>query len=414
MLSRKNFIYTSAFGVLPLAVTPALLRCSSALPPQDEDFWQHIRSQFVFSNGLINLNNGGVSPQPLMVQKAHEENLKLSNSGPSYFMWRQLDKQREPLRQRLADMFGCMSAELAINRNTTEGLNTIIAGLPLKAGDEVVLSKYDYPNMINAWKQRATRDGIVLKWVDLQLPEEDEDSLVAKYKAAISPRTKLVHITHIINWTGQILPVKKIALVAHEAGVEVLLDAAHSFAHIDFKLKEWSIDYAAASLHKWLCAPFGTGILFVKKDKIAKVWPAFSAPLPEADNIGKFECIGTRSFAAEMAANAALDFHDSIGIERKTERLRYLKNYWCKAVNHLPNVKLYTSLRDEFSAGISTFAIEGKEPAVIETYLLNTYNIHTSIVKHETLNGIRISPHVYTSTSELDLLIKGIKELAGL
>jgi selenocysteine lyase/cysteine desulfurase len=284
----------------------------------------------------------------------------------------------------------------------------------LKAGDEVVLSKYDYPNMMNAWKQRATRDGIVLKWVDLQLPEEDEDTIVAKFKAAITSRTKLVHITHILNWTGQILPAKKIAAVAHQAGAEVLLDASHSFVHIDYKLSDLDVDYAAASLHKWLCAPFGTGIMYIRKEKIAKVWPAFSAPLPEADNIGKFECIGTRSFAAEMAAAAALDFHENIGMNRKTERLRFLKNYWCNAIKDLPKVKLYTSLRDEFSAGIATFGIAGKDAGEIENYLLKQYNIHTSVVKHEALNGVRVSPHVYTSTAELDLLIKGIKELAAL
>jgi len=365
----------------------------------------------MISTDLINLNNGGVSPQPLPVQKAHEENLKLCNNGPSFFMWRLLDKQREPLRQRLAEMFGCEPEELAINRNTTEGLNTIIAGLPLKAGDEVVLSKYDYPNMMNAWKQRATRDGIVLKWVDLQLPEENEDAIVAKYKAAITSRTKLVHITHILNWTGQLLPAKKIADSAHQAGAEAMLDASHSFAQIEFKLNDLNVDYAATSLHKWLCAPFGVGLLFIKKEKIAQVWPAFSAPLPEADNIGKFECIGTRSFAAEMAAGAALDFHDQIGTTRKIERLRYLKNYWCNAVVNLPKVTLYTSLRDEFSAGIATFAIADKDPSDIENYLLQTHKIHTSVVKHEALNGVRVSPHVYTSTHELDLLIKGIKSL---
>ena len=413
MLSRKNFIYTSALGVLPLSFAPSLLRCSSPVTSLDENFWQQIRSQFIISKDLINLNNGGVSPQPLPVQKAHEENLKLCNNGPSFYMWRQLDKQREPLRQRLANTFGCAPTELAINRNTTEGLNTIIAGLPLKAGDKVVLSKYDYPNMMNAWKQRATRDGIVLKWVDFQLPEEDENTVVAKFKAAITSRTKLVHITHILNWTGQILPAKKIAAMARQAGAEVLLDASHSFVHIDYKLSDLDVDYAAASLHKWLCAPFGTGIMYIRKEKIAKVWPAFSAPLPEDDNIGKFECIGTRSFAAEMAAAAALDFHENIGMNRKTERLRFLKNYWCNAIKDLPKVKLYTSLRDEFSAGIATFGIAGKDAGEIENYLLKQYNIHTSVVKHEALNGVRISPNVYTSTRELDLLIKGIKEFAA-
>lgn len=411
MLSRKDFLYTTAFGALSLAIVPTQMSCS-APSSQDDEFWKSMREAFIISPEIINLNNGGVSPQPKSVQKAHEEHLKFCNAAPSFFMWRKLDEQREPLRLRLATLWGCDAEELAINRNTTEGLNTIIAGLPLSAGDEVVLSKYDYPNMMNAWKQREQRDGIVLKWVDLNLPEENEDAIVAKYQAAMTALTKVVHITHIINWTGQILPAKKLIAMAHAAGSEVILDASHSFVHIDYKLSDIRPDYAATSLHKWLCAPFGTGIMYIRKDKIHKVWPAFSAPEPQSDNIRKFEWIGTRSFAAEMSAHAALDFHNKIGIQRKEERLRYLKNYWYNQVKDIPKVKLYTSLKTAFSVGIATFGIVGKEAVEIEKYLLEKHHIHTTVVVHEKLNGVRISPHIYTTTAELDILVDAIKTLA--
>ncbi|HRF18564.1 MAG TPA: aminotransferase class V-fold PLP-dependent enzyme, partial [Chitinophagaceae bacterium] len=201
------------------------------------------------SPALINLNNGGVSPAPKTVQDAMKRYYDLSNEAPSYYMWRILDQGREPLRKNLARLAGCSPEEIAINRNSSEGLETIIFGLQLKAGDEVVAAKQDYPNMINAYKQRELRDGIKMAWINLDLPSEDEDYLVRKYVNAFTPKTKLVHITHIINWNGQILPVKKIAAEAHKRGIEVVVDGAHSFAHFDFKIPDLDCDYFAASLH---------------------------------------------------------------------------------------------------------------------------------------------------------------------
>lgn len=413
MLSRKDFIYRSALSVIPLSLTPTFVRASERFVESVGDIWANIRQQFLHSDEIINLNNGAVSPQPLSVQEVHVMNLKMANAGPSYFMWRKLDQQREPLRQRLAELLGCDTEELAINRNTTEGLNTIIAGLPLKKGDEVVLSRYDYPNMINAWKQRESRDGVVLKWVDLRLPNESEDQIVSVYKSAISPKTKLVHITHMVNWTGQIMPVKRLSELAHKLGCEVLLDAAHSFAHVNFKVHDFDVDYAATSLHKWLCAPFGTGIIYIKKEKISTVWPAFSAPDPQSSNIRKFENIGTRSYAAEMAINSAIDFHEKIGAAEKEDRLRGLKNYWCEQVLDNPKLHLHTSLKDEFSCGMATFSIEGKDATEIESRLMKDFKIHSSVVKIEGINGIRISPHVYTAKAELDILIRAIRKLCA-
>lgn len=411
MLSRKNFIYTSALGVLPLSLAPSLLRCSSPLPPQDEDFWQHIRSQFIIPKDLINLNNGGVSPQPLPVQKVHEENLKLCNNGPSFYMWRQLDKQREPLRQRLADTFGCAPTELAINRNTTEGLNTIIAGLPLKAGDEVVLSKYDYPNMMNAWQQREMRDGIVLKWVDLPLPAENDDEIVQLYANAITSKTKIVHVTHVINWNGQVLPVKKISQLAHQKGCEVIVDGAHSFANIDFKLGDLDCDYFATSLHKWLCAPFGTGLMYIKKQHITKIWPLLSAYPSQKEDIRKFEMLGTRSFGAEMAINEAIDFHEAIGIERKQARMHYLKNYLIKQLQQNKKVKLYTSAKSNYSINLVAFELQGSDGNTLTETLLKNHKINTTPIVHHSMNGVRIVPHFFTSTKELDLLVQALKGL---
>ncbi|MGA1545163.1 MAG: aminotransferase class V-fold PLP-dependent enzyme, partial [Saprospiraceae bacterium] len=259
----------------------------------DETFWYQIQQSYTVSPTIMNLNNGGVCPQPRVVQEAVERYNRLSNEAPSHFMWHILDRGREPLRRNLAELAGCDPEEIAINRNSSEALETIIFGLPLKAGDEVVLTKQDYPNMINAWKQREQRDGIVLKWLDFQFPMEDKTSIVDTFVKAFTNQTKLVHITHIINWCGQILPVKEIANEAKERGIEVLVDAAHTFAHLNYKIPDLNADYFGTSLHKWLCAPFGSGMLWVRKEKIKKVYPLFAAPDPNSENIRKFEHLGT-------------------------------------------------------------------------------------------------------------------------
>ena len=418
MLNRKQFIQQSTLATLSagaLAIQACKDEKKKGFNPEsikdENDFWKHVRAQYFISDEIINLNNGAVSPQPLPVQQAHIENYQFANRGPSYFMWRKLDQQREPLRNRVAEFCGVQADEIAFNRNTTEGLNTIIFGLNLKAGDEVVLCKFDYPNMMNAWKQREKREGIKLNWVDLNFPEEDDEVIVAKYVAAISPKTKIVHITHLINWTGQILPVCKIADAAKAKGCEVIVDASHSFAHLDYKISDLNCDYYAASFHKWLCAPFGTGFMFIKKEKIKNVWALLSSNEPDGDNIRKFESLGTRSFAAEMAVHAALDFHQKIGNKRKENRLRFLKNYWCEKVKDLKGLSFYTSLKDEYSCCLATFAIEGMKAEDVASKLFINQKIHATTVLHEGLNGVRISPNVYTSIDELDVLVSGIKSL---
>jgi len=377
----------------------------------DETFWYQVKNAYTVSPTVINFNNGGVCPQPLVVQQAVERYNRLSNEAPSYYMWRVLDKGREPLRRRLADLAGCSPEEIAMDRNSSEALETIIFGLPLKAGDEVVLTKQDYPNMINAWKQRAHRDGIVLKWLNLELPTEDEEAIVQQFTDAFSERTKIVHITHLINWCGQVLPAAAIARAAHQRGIEVVVDAAHSFAHLDYKIPDLECDYFGTSLHKWLCAPFGSGMLYVKKDKIKKLYPLFAAPDPESDDIRKFEHLGTRSFAIEQAIGQALDFHHMIGSERKAKRLHYLKNYWAEQVMELPGVDFQTSMHPDFGGAISLLRIEGKEPGEVARELFNKHKIHTVAINWENIHGVRVTPNVYTVTKDLDVLVRAVKEM---
>jgi selenocysteine lyase/cysteine desulfurase len=378
----------------------------------DEDFWYYIQQSFTVSSALINLNNGGVSPAPKQVQDAMKRYYDYSNEAPSYYMWRILDQGRETLRSNLAGLAGCSAEEIAINRNSSEGLETIIFGLPLKEGDEIVASKQDYPNVVHAWKQREIRDKIKIVWVNLELPSEDENYLVKTFVSAFTTRTKLVTITHIINWNGQILPVKKIAAEARKRGIEVLVDGAHSFAHLDFKVPDLGADYFASSLHKWLYAPIGSGMLYVRREKIKSVYPLFASDTPFKDDIRKFEALGTRPFFIEQAIGKAIEFHEMIGAERKQKRLHYLKTYWMEKLAKIPGVKLHTSLHPAWSGAIGMVSIEGRKPADLDAYLFNQHKIHTTTIVWENISGLRITPNVYTTTKNLDKLVEGITAFA--
>ena len=323
-------------------------------------------------------------------------------------MWRILDQGREPLRAKLAALAGVSPDELAINRNTTEAINTVIFGLDLKAGDEVVLTKYDYPNMINAWKQRERRDGVVLKWLDFDIPMESNAEVIQKFKVAISPRTKVFHITHMINWTGHIMPAKELCALAKANNILSIVDGAHTFAHLDFKISDLGCDFFGTSLHKWLCAPFGTGMLYIRKERIKDVWPLLASPEDQIDNIRKFENIGTRSFAIEQAIGSAIDFHNAIGAARKEARLKYLKQYWVDQVKDVDKVKFYTSTNPDHSGALFNFGIEGMDAGPVHNSLFGTHKIHTSPIKWEKVNGPRITPHVYTKKYDLERLVEAI------
>jgi selenocysteine lyase/cysteine desulfurase len=411
------FSLNSLFHQAHAADFDAAARAVAHLGPadvaQDEDYWSVIQRCYSVNPDIINLNNGGVSPSPLVVQQAVERYNQLSNEGPSYYMWQILDQGREPLRAKLAALAGAKADEIAVNRNATEALNTIILGLPLKAGDEVIGTKQDYPHMIQAYKQRADRDGIVYKQISFDLPMEDDDAIVKAYEQAITPRTKLIHVTHMVNWVGQTMPVAKIADMAHAHGIEVIADGAHSFGLMDFKIPDLRCDYFGTSLHKFLSAPIGTGMMWVKAEKIEKVWPLPSSGAPHSSDIRKFEELGTRSFPLEQGIGEAINFHEGIGSKRKEQRIGYLKNYWASQVQSIPKVKLHTSLNLKYSCAICGVSIDGMTPGQLASALFDKYKIHTVGIVWENISCVRVTPHVYTPTRDLDKLVGAIGEIAS-
>jgi isopenicillin-N epimerase len=378
----------------------------------DEDFWLNIRHAFTVNRNIINLNNGGVSPSPKIVMETEKRFLEIENMGPAYYMWRVLDPDIETVRRRLAKEFGVETEEIAITRNASEALEIVQLGMDLKRGDEIITTNQDYPRMITTWQQRERRDGVVLKQVKFKCPPPSMDYLVNQVADAITPRTRVIHICHITNRTGQIFPVKQISQLAHKRGIEVIVDGAHAFAQFPFTHADLECDYYGTSLHKWVLAPIGTGFLYVNKDKISKIWPMMAAPPSMDTNIRKFEEIGTHPASQRNSITEALAFHDSIGIERKAARFRFLRQRWSRRLKGLPGVELLTSDDPEQSCAIGFISIKGFEPGALSNYLMDKHRILTTpIVTEGEYSGLRITPNVYTTLEEIDTFSDVMEEL---
>ena len=417
-MERRHFLRTAgALALLRpdashrvLAATVGNNRAAEDLA-RDEDFWREIQSAFTLDRNIINLNNGGVSPSPRVVQESMRRSLEFSNIAPARTMWAVLEPEVENVRQRLAADFGCDPEEMAITRNASESLENVQQGLDLKAGDEVLTTDQDYPRMITTWKQRERRDGIVLKTISFPTPPPSLDDLAERFERAITPRTRVIHFCHITNLTGQIFPVQRICQLARSRGIEAIVDGAHAYAQFPFKHADLDCDYYGVSLHKWLLAPHGTGFLYVRKSKIGKVWPLMAAPVEMTDNIRKFEEIGTHPAANHNAISDALEFHTAIGVERKAARLRYLRSLWTDRLTRLPHVSTPTSSDPRLSCGIGLLSVEGKEPGPLADQLWEKYRILTVGIVHPQFKGLRITPNVYTTVPEIEMFCDAVEKL---
>jgi selenocysteine lyase/cysteine desulfurase len=380
----------------------AVLGQSSGQVASDEDYWQTIQQAFDIDRGLINLNNGGVAPSPRVVQQAFERYLTVSNQAPAITMWGWIEPEIESVRRRLAASFGCDPEEMAITRNASEALEIVQLGLALERGDEVLTTTQDYPRMITTWKQRERRDGIVLKQISFPVPPASPGDLATRIEQAITPRTKVIHICHITNLTGQIFPVKQICQLGRARGIEVIVDGAHAYAHFPFTRDELDCDYYGTSLHKWLTAPIGTGFLYVRRAKIEKIWPMMAAPPEMNGDIRKFEEIGTHPAANHNAIGEALTFYESIGAERKAARLRLLRDRWAKRLERVPGVKILTPYDPAQSCGLASFTPAQLDVGKVTGYLYDKHRIIVTAIVHPEFNCLRITPNVYTTLGEID------------
>jgi selenocysteine lyase/cysteine desulfurase len=378
---------------------------------QDEDYWREIQQAFDIDRGFINLNNGGVAPSPRIVNEAFRRYLDVSNQAPSITMWAWLEPEIEAVRRRLAAAFGCDLEEMAITRNASEALEIVQLGIALQRGDEVLTTTQDYPRMITTWKQRERRDGIVLKQIIFPVPPPSLGDLADRLERAITPKTKVIHLCHITNLTGQIFPVRDVCRMARARGIEVIVDGAHAFAHFPFTRDDLDCDYYGTSLHKWLTAPIGTGFLYVRREKIEKIWPLMAAPPDMNANIRKFEEIGTHPAANHNAIAEALNFYEAIGSERKIARLRYLRDRWAKRLEKVPGVKVLTSYDPAMSGGLASFTPAALDVGKVGSYLYDRHKIIVTPIVHPEFNCIRVTPNVYTTLGDIDRFANATEEV---
>src|SRR5881227_2258427 len=427
MPTRRSFLSLAGKSLglagLSSATVASLLRNVEAatktvahLTPQqaalDEDYWATIQNSFSVTRGIINLNNGGVSPSPRIVTEALVRYIWEQEDATAYTMWQLLEPQSETIRTGLAEVFGCDPEEIAITRGASESLEILLMGMDLKSGDEILTTTQDYPRMLTTLRQRELREGLKLNLIKIPIAPKDVNDIAAAFERAVTPKTKLILISHQINLTGQINPVKKVCEMARSRGIETIVDGAHSFAQFDFKRDDLGCDYFGTSLHKWIYAPKGTGMLYVKKDKIPKIWALMASEDKNKNDIHKYEEIGTHSAAMRLAIGEAILFHNAIGGKRKEERLRYLSRYWMNRLKDVPKIGFNTSFDPKQSCAIANVNVEGVDPSAIGNYLFDKHHIFTVPIMHEEFQGIRITPNVYTTLSELDRFCNEMEAIA--
>lgn len=376
-----------------------------------EPFWFHVQQAFDIDRSIINLNSGGVSPSPRIVHDAMVRQLAVANHAPSRQLWAIQDPQVELVRERLARVFGCDAEEMAITRNASESLQIALNGIDLKPGDEILTTTQDYPRMINTIKQRVAREGIAMKQVRLPVPVTSHDDVVRLFEQAITPKTRVLLFCHMVNITGELMPVRRLCSLAREKGIISIVDGAHAFAHVVFNGRDFGCDYYATSLHKWLTAPIGTGFLYVRRERIAGHWPLTAAEDPRADNIRKFEEIGTHPTAPRLAIAEALTFYQGIGPQRKQERMRFLRNYWVDRLKSHKRVLINTNLSPEHSCGLANMGIYGIDPSALMGHLWAKHKIVVTDIRHADVVGIRVTPNVFTTLAELDLFCDAVERV---
>jgi isopenicillin-N epimerase len=401
MVSRRAFVAWAA-------VAPLALRRAIAYAADDETYWATIQQAFDVDRSVIYLNSAGLSPAPANVLDAMIRDTQFSNAAPVEHLWRVLEPRVETVRRELATEFGCGTEEIAITRNASEAMETLILGLPLRAGDEVIVTAQNYDRMLTTWAQRAKRDGIVVRTVSFTPPATD-DVILGAIRAAITQRTKIIELPHLTNWTGQPMPVREVVALARPLGIEVIVDGAQTFAHTPVSRDALDCDYYATSLHKWLLAPLGTGFLYVRRAKIPNVWPLFAAPAKQSADIRKFEEIGTHPAAPHNAIAGALVFHRGVGSARKLARLRMLRDRWVRAVAEDPRVHVMTPLDDPRSGAIALVEIEGLDTVKLAEWLWTRHHIVTSAIAFGGVTGVRVTPNVFTTTNEIDVLTDALR-----
>ena len=411
-MDKREFLRTMGGASLALIFGEQAWARYAALPPgtlaQDEDFWAQIRTKYILTSDYINLENGFYLMQSQPVLEAFIRRVRDINVQATRYMRTRMPDDNLAVRTRLAAMGGCPVEELIVTRNTTESLDTVIGGFHWQAGDEAVMAQQDYGAMLDMFGLQARRHGITNRVLSLPMDPRSDDEIVRLYESAITPKTRLLMICHMVNITGQLLPVAAVADMAHRHGVQVMVDGAHSFGQLEFAIPDLRADYFASSLHKWLGSPLGSGILWVRRDHIPELWPTFAElGIPDTD-IRRLNHTGTQPVHTILGINDALDFHESIGIKRKEARLRYLQRYWTDQLRGHAHIYLNTPSDPARTGAIANVGVTGIEPAALGQTLFDRYKIWTVAIDGAGVRGVRIVPHLFTSTADLDALVRAL------
>ena len=407
MLGLASIASLSAFGKMLESVGDQ----PADIVAENEDFWGTIRKGYKLTPDYINLENGYYCFMPQEILEQYIGHIRDINVQASHYLRTVQFDNKNAAAKKVAEVAGCSPEELIITRNTTESLDMVITGIDWQPGDEAVMAEQDYGSMLEMFKQTAKRHGMVNKIVSVPPDPKSDDEIVELYANAITPKTKLLMVCHMINITGQILPIRKICDMAHSKGVPVMVDGAHAFAHLYFSIPDLNCDYYGTSLHKWLSVPIGAGALYVRKDNISKIWPIFAETGKEQNDILRLNHTGTHPVATDLTISDAIDFYHRIGPARKEARLRYLQNYWVNKVRPMSHVILNTPTDPARSCGIANVGIKGIKPGDLAKTLLDKYKIYTVAIDGAGVHGCRITPNLYTTTDELDALVKALGEI---
>jgi len=413
-MNKRKFIKSLAVLGLttPLFSSETAAHSWGSLDFNAIDFWDQIRSEYKLKPDYINLENGYYCFLPEQTLEKYIAHIRELNYQGSHYMRTVQWENKAKSAARLAELVGASPEEIVLTRNTTESLDLIISGYPWKSGDEAIASNQDYGSMLSMFDLQAKRSGIKINRIDIPMHPEDDEEIVAAYEKAITSRTKLMMIPHIVNITGHILPVKKIVTMAHGHGVEVMVDGAHAVGHFEFSISDLGCDYYGSSLHKWLSVPLGAGMLYVKKDHISKLEPLLAPFDLKMDTIKYLNHIGTHPVTTDLAVLDAIDFHENIGAKRKEDRLRYIQRYWSDQVRGLPGIQVNTPMDPLRSCGIANVGVESMSPAEMAKTLIDTYKIFTVAIDSEGVKGCRITPNLYTTTGELDQFVAALKGMS--
>jgi selenocysteine lyase/cysteine desulfurase len=418
-MDKRNFIKTlGALSFSPLVSTNKLIdfkNLSQTLPhiKNDDELWKTVRSHYTLKDEYINLESGyyNIIPNPILDNFINH--VKHVNIQGSYYMRNDLNKNKDRVTKQLADFVRSTPDQIAITRNATESLDLIISGFPWKKGDEAIYAKQDYGTMKEMFEQIANRYGVKNKIVSVPNHPKNDEEIVSLYESQITNKTKLIMICHMINITGQILPVKKICKMAHAYGVEVLVDGAHCVGHFDFSIDDFNCDYYGSSLHKWLATPLGAGLLYVNKNKTHRIWPLLANGNTDKSDIKRLNHIGTHPVHTDLAISNSIDYIKWIGIEKKEKRMRFLQRYWSDQLRSFKNVIVNTPEDVKRSCGIGNIGVTNMSPSKMADVLFEKYNIFTVAIDYANVKGCRISPNIFTTTEELDRFIFAVKEIAS-